>query len=94
VEYLETGSTLNADIPVVFDENIGSVVPQRITGKKDFKLSLRVRKPIKHCEIVIEQSGKILLRKKFPKAIPAEMIQLLVSKDTICTNEKIEVSVQ
>jgi thioredoxin reductase len=93
-EYLKTSGTIHAGISIVPADNVGHVIPQRISGKKDFKLSLRVRKPLKNCEITLIQGGRPILSKKLPKAIPAEMVQFQVTTSCIKDSKDIEVSVK
>jgi NADH dehydrogenase FAD-containing subunit len=94
-EYLCGNAAVSkAEIPLIAGENIGHVIPQRISGKRDFTLSLRVRKPIKECEIVLKQGEITLFTKKLQKAIPAEMIQFQIPSSTIKTRDKIEVIVR
>ena len=43
--YITGGSLPACPLPVECGENVGHVLPQRISGTSDFQLSLRVRKP-------------------------------------------------
>ena len=81
-------------VEVVTDGNLGYTVPQRISGEKDVKLSMRVRKLFKDCRIVVRQDGKEIASKKMKKALPAEMIQILVKADRITEGNRLEVSVE
>jgi NADPH-dependent 2,4-dienoyl-CoA reductase/sulfur reductase-like enzyme len=92
-EYLTKTDRQEADISIIPGENIGHVIPQKISGKRNFKLSLRVRRPLKDCEILLNQGGKTMIKKKFLKAIPAEMIQFQIPAANIHGCEKIEVTV-
>ena len=78
---------------MVTDGNVTHTIPQRISGTKSFLLSLRVRRPMKDCEIQICQGGQIIKRRKFKKAIPAEMIQIPVDKASLNSTENLEVKV-
>lgn len=69
-------------------------VPQRVSGTRAFKLSMRVNRPMKDCRVVVRQNGVELASKKMKKAIPAEMIQLAVKADRIAQNGDLEVSVE
>jgi hypothetical protein len=93
-DYLSGADISNANIPLVSGENIGHVIPQRVSGKRDFTLSLRVRKPIRDCEIAVTQGEITLFSKKLQKAIPAEMIQFQVPSSSIKTRDKIEVTIR
>ncbi len=92
--YLENGGLPACDIPVVTDGRIGHVIPQRVSGTKDFQLSLRVRAPMERCKIVLRQGSHVIKRVPQQKAIPAEMLQFTVRADEFISNETIEVSVE
>lgn len=76
------------------DNNIGHTIPQKISGKNDFVLSMRVRKPLKNPTIEIIQDDKVIKSVKMKKAIPAEMIQIKVSKDDIKSNSNLRVVIR
>lgn len=81
-------------IEVVTDGNLGYTIPQRVSGNRDVKLSMRVRKLLKDCRIVVRQGGKEIASKKMKKALPAEMIQILVKAEQIAGTDSLEVSVE
>ncbi len=81
-------------IEVVTDRNLGYTIPQRVSGNRDVKLSMRVRKLLKDCRIVVRQGGKEIASKKMKKALPAEMIQILVKAEQIAGTDSLEVSVE
>ena len=91
--YIEEGSLPSCALDVVTDGSVTHTIPQRISGTKSFLLSLRVRRPMKDCEIQICQGGQIIKRRKFKKAIPAEMIQIPVDKASLNSTENLEVKV-
>ena len=62
--------------------------------EKDLTLSMRVRRPLTDCEIVISQNGEVIKRKKMKKAIPAEMIQIKIAKELLSECGDMEVSVR
>lgn len=90
-EYLHRGGFAPCSIALKVDDNIGQIVPHRVSGEKDFRVSLRVRKPIEHCEILVTQDAKMIKRISLPKALPAEMIQFSVSAEKVKTTNDIEV---
>ena len=92
--YVAGESLAECPIEVVTDENLGYTVPQRISGKKDVKLSMRVRKLLRDCRIVVRQDGNEIASKKMKKALPAEMIQIPVNADRITGGDRLEVSVE
>lgn len=92
--YLKNGSLAACEIPVVTDRRIGHVIPQKVSGTKEFQMSLRVREPIGKCKIVLRQGETVVKSVSLPKAIPAEMIQFSVPAGKICSQQAIEVSVE
>lgn len=50
---------------------MGHVIPQRISGSRDFTLSLRVSRPMKAVTLTVTQDGREVLRRRLPKALPA-----------------------
>lgn len=90
-----TGQPLEeCPIEIITDGNIGHTIPQKVSGNRDFKLSLRVRRLFQDCRIVVRQDGTVIATKKIKKALPAEMIQLVVRADRMTGNKKLEVSVE
>lgn len=92
--YVTEGSLPSCPIQVVTDGNIGHTIPQKVSGNQDVRLSMRVRKLIKDCRIVVRQDGQEIAAKKMKKALPAEMIQILVKADKITSTGDLEVSVE
>ena len=93
-EYVQRGRLPECPLAVRTDGNINHTVPQRVSGTRAFKLSMRVNRPMKDCRVVVRQNGVELASKKMKKAIPAEMIQLAVKADRIAQNGDLEVSVE
>ncbi len=93
-EYVKEGSLKPAAIAIKTDCNIGYTVPQRISGTKEFTLSLRVKRPMKDCRIVVRQAGTEVAAKKMKKAIPAEMIRFVISHEKLVSGSDLEVCVE
>ena len=93
-EYVKEGSLKPAAISINADCSIGYTVPQRVSGEKEFTLSLRVKRPMKDCRIVVRQAGKEVAVKKMKKAIPAEMIRFVISHEKLVSGSDLEVSVE
>lgn len=93
-EYIKTGTLRKCEIQITTDENISHTIPQKISGDKDFKISMRVRKPLKNCEIDIMQNDRVINTVKLKKAIPAEMIQIKITKAMIKSADNIKVVVR
>ena len=75
-KYINNEVIEKCSINIDRDNNIGHTIPQKISGKNDFVLSMRVRKPLKNPTIEITQDDKVIKSVKMKKAIPAEMIQI------------------
>lgn len=73
------------------DQSIGFTVPQYVSGRKDFLLSMRVRNPHKNCTVVLQQGSTVIAETSLRKAIPAEMIQIPVRSADLVSREKITV---
>jgi len=91
--YLSEDGLPDCPLEVAPSPVIGHVIPQKVSGKKDFTLSMRVRRPLKKCRVEVKQGEKVLLSAPLPKAIPAEMIQLQVPCQDMVTDENVEVAV-
>ena len=93
-EYIKNKALEDCSIEITTDGNIGHTIPQKISGEQDVTLSMRVRKLIGDCRIVVRQGGKEIGAKKMKKALPAEMIQLTIKADKISSKDALEVSVE
>ena len=93
-EYLLTGSLPDCPLEVKAGNQVGHVIPQRISGTRAFTLSLRVRQPLTNVSIVVRQGGTEILRKKMRKALPAEMIQLPIRAEKLSQDADMEVYVE
>ena len=93
-EYLLEGTLPECQLTVNAGNNVGHVIPQRISGTRSFTLSLRVRQPLSNVSIVVRQGEKEILRKKMRKALPAEMIQLPIRAEKLVDSADMEVYVE
>ena len=93
-EYLEQGGLPPCPLEVKAGENVGHVIPQRISGTRSVDLSLRVRRPMKKVTLTVTQNGREVLRCKLPKALPAEMLQLKIPAERLEEQGDLEVSVE
>ena len=91
--YIREGALPACTLEVVTDGNVTHTIPQKISGKSSFLLSLRVKRPMKDCELQICQGGQVIKKKKFKKAIPAEMIQIPVDGAALNNTDNLEVKV-
>ena len=81
------------EIEIKKGRGIGHVIPQKITSRDKFLLSLRVREQFAPCTIALTQNGEIIQKKRIAKAIPATMIEMEVDGGKIKDFDSVEVSV-
>ena len=93
-EYLKNHALPPCPLEVRAGANVGHVIPQRIRGSRDFTLSLRVSRPMKAVTLTVTQDGREVLRRRLPKALPAEMLQLPIRAAALEQSGVLEVSVQ
>ena len=93
-KYINNEVIEKCSINIDRDNNIGHTIPQKISGKNDFVLSMRVRKPLKNPTIEITQDDKVIKSVKMKKAIPAEMIQIEVSTEDRKSNSNLRVVIK
>ena len=92
--YVKGGSLPACNIPISCGENVGHTIPQKITGTRDFQLSLRVRKPIENVVIRVMDGDREIVRRKVRKALPAEMIQFTVKAKYLTDVSELTVSAE
>ncbi|MBN2339182.1 MAG: FAD-dependent oxidoreductase [Acidobacteria bacterium] len=81
--------------PVRAGEGVRYVLPQTISGERDFILSLRVTAPWRDRTVVIRDGGgREIRRKKMMRLHPAEMIRIPVKKGAGADGSPLEVSVE
>ncbi len=94
VAYLQNKTDSATAIPVVPKQDIRYVLPQKISGKEDVTLSLRVTRPMRNASIQVKDGDRKVAKKKLVRLHPAEMIRIKVKAKHIENAEKLEVSVQ
>lgn len=93
-EYLEAGELPECNLEIGLAPQINHTVPMKVSGMKDFDLSLRVSRPMKEVRIVVRQGGREVAAKKMVKAIPAEMIRIPIKAGRLEREGRLEVSVE
>lgn len=93
-QYLKNGTLDDCPLTIHAGQNVGHVIPQTCSGRRDFTLSLRVRQPMTDRTVVVRQNGQEVLRKKLRRLLPAEMIQLKVKKSRLSDSGDLEVTVE
>ena len=92
--YIENGGFASCGLLVKAGEGIGHTIPQKISGTKDITLSMRPSRQFKDAAVAVSQIGTVIARKKMKKAIPAEMIELPIKKETLSDKGDLEVSIE
>ncbi len=90
--YIDGTLNKERDVLVKKGRGIGHVVPQHISSKDKFTLTLRVREQFAPAVIALTQNGEVIAKKRVQKAIPATMIDMEVDGEKI-TEGEVEVSV-
>jgi len=93
-EYIQKGDVPHCGLDILCGDGIGHTVPQKVSGERNFNLSLRVRKPMRGCRIVVRQNGREAAVKTMKKATPAEMIQFQVPAGKLDRSGALEVSAE
>lgn len=91
-DYVKNGVADPCMLDVICGDGVGHTIPQKVSGKRNFNLSLRVRNHYRNCRIIVRQNGTEIAYKKMKKAIPAEMIQFSVSAEKVKPEGALEVS--
>jgi hypothetical protein len=74
---------------------VGNTVPQKISGKKDVRISLRVSRPFRDCAIQVIQNGKVIVSSPRKGNVnPAEMVQVSVPQSVLAPDGNLEVKVK
>lgn len=93
-EYIKNNSLPKGKIKINARKDINYTIPQYIDNTKDFTLSFRVKRPFKNCKVLIKQGESVIKIATYKKAIPAEMINILINHKSIKSDEDLEVSIE
>lgn len=91
--YIREGTLPECPVSVTAGTNVGHALPQKVSGKRDFLLSLRPRKPMQNVTLRVSQGEQTILERKMKKVLPAEMIQLKIRKEKLSAEGSINVSI-
>ena len=95
VEYLDGGiKSPEPYIHIEPEEGVRYVLPQRVSGARDFTLSLRVAAPSRNQAVWVRDSERKVARKKMVRLHPAEMVRIKVKADKLQGVKKLRVSVE
>ncbi|WMJ85210.1 FAD-dependent oxidoreductase [Oscillospiraceae bacterium MB24-C1] len=93
-QYLKTGALPSCGLQIVPGSGVNHTIPQKISGKCDLQLSLRVNKPYADCTVQVIQSGEEIHSVKMKKALPAEMVWITVPREKLRESGDLEVCVK
>jgi len=82
------------EIPIETGKGIRYVLPQKISGEKDFVLSMRVVDPSRNQTVMVKCGENIIAKKKMVRLHPAEMIRMDIKAEKIGNATRLEVSVE
>ena len=91
--FLKEGSLPACNLAVRGNELVGGLTPSRISGEDDVTVSFRVRRPLRNCTIELVQGDTVVKRRRMPKALPAEMIQIKLKASDLNQTDDLEVKV-
>ena len=74
--YIKEGALPDCGLAITGDSMVGQLTPARFSGTGNVTVSFRMRKPVRNCTVELWQGDHLVKQKKFPKALPAEMIQI------------------
>lgn len=85
VRWLQGQRERSGDVAIRAGENIGYVVPQRLSvpARGDVTLLFRVRIPLHKPEFTVTAGGEVLLRRGRPVALPGEMVEITLPADIV-----------
>jgi NADPH-dependent 2,4-dienoyl-CoA reductase/sulfur reductase-like enzyme len=81
-------------IPVNPGAGVRYALPQRISGKRDFVLSLRAVAPDRNRSVVLRDRGRLVRREEFARLHPAEMVRIDVRRTEVEGCAELEVAVE
>jgi NADPH-dependent 2,4-dienoyl-CoA reductase/sulfur reductase-like enzyme len=95
VEYLDGGiKSSESYIHIEPGEGVRYVLPQKVSGTRDFTLSLRVAAPSRNQVIWVKDNEKKVARKKMVRLHPAEMVRIKVKANKLEGAKRLSVSVK
>jgi hypothetical protein len=95
VEYLDGGIKPTKDyIHIEPGNGVRYVLPQKVSGTRDFTLSLRVSAPSRNQAVWVRDRERKVSRKKMVRLHPAEMVRIKVKANKLQGAKSLSVSVK
>jgi NADPH-dependent 2,4-dienoyl-CoA reductase/sulfur reductase-like enzyme len=82
-DYAKGINFLENKLSVSAGEGVRYVLPQKISGKRDVKISLRVFAPSRNRKIVVRAGDRILKKTHRVRLMPSEMIRVSLKKEDL-----------
>lgn len=76
------------------DPKISYIVPQYLEGQKNILFSFRVKENYRNCTLSIQQKNQEILRKKFIKLSPSEMVQISLKEIPFPPKNKVRLIIE
>lgn len=73
-------------IEIKMSEEIGHVIPNRISGSRDVRVSYRVRQPMENQTLEVRQGKHVIMKKHYRKLHPAVMEHIELPRELIDQN--------
>lgn len=86
--------THDSYINIKAGDGVGYVLPQKVSGDRDFVVSLRVTGPMRDRAVMVRDGKRKIRRKKMVRLHPAEMIRIPVKADKLKGVGSLEVCVE
>ena len=74
--FIREGALPACGLAVRGNELVGGLTPSRISGEGDVAVSFRVRRPLRDCTVELVEGERVVKRRRMPKALSAEMVQI------------------
>jgi NADPH-dependent 2,4-dienoyl-CoA reductase/sulfur reductase-like enzyme len=94
-EFLQGGKKFpEPSVRILPSDGVRYVLPQQVSGSRDFILSLRVREPSRDRAVRVRDGGRKVAGKKMGRLHPAEMVRIKVKGEKLQGARTLEVSVE
>lgn len=91
--FIREGALPACPLTVRGNELVGGLTPSRISGTGDVTVSFRVRRPLRNSTVELRQGDTLVARRRMPKALPAEMVQITIKAEKLSATDDLEVTV-
>lgn len=91
--FIREGALPACGLAVRGNELVGGLTPSCISGEGDVTVSFRVRRPLRDCTVELVQGERVVKRRRMPKALPAEMVQIKLRAEDLNQTDDLEVRV-